>query len=98
MEVRYILRSDLVIRSKRDALEFLDGIKSVILIPLEPATAENRMYLRVEPGKKVSRIWQDDIDTGRAPFIPFLYDWDGGIVWRYRKAVNTWLWAEFLED
>ena len=97
MKVRYILRNDLVIRSKRDALEFLNGIKSVILIPLEPATAENRMYLRVEPGNNVSRIWQDDIDADRAAFIPAMRDYDGSIVWRYRKAVNTWLWAEFLE-
>ena len=93
--VKYILRSDLVINSKRAGVEFLDGIKGVVLVPVGPVKNFDRYYLRVEPGRRVSFIRKSDIDSGAAAFIPASLD-DGSMIWRFRKWVNAWLLEERL--
>lgn len=89
MTITCMYRSDLVIRSKTDALEFYDGVKDVCLIPY------NDVYvIRIEPNRCFSVISKQAVAEGKAWMIPSLRDDDGKCAYNYRKYINAYLKGE----
>ena len=84
--VTMIHRSDLVIKSKEDALEFYKDVKSCILIPYI-----GDVQIRIEPGKHIGFVSKEEIKNGTAAFIPNFYDPDGITAYRHRKYINAYL-------
>lgn len=81
-----IFKADLRVTSKAKALEFYEGVKSVLLIPYDAKT-----YIRVEPERHISFVSKKDIQAGTAPFVPALRDEDGTKAYELRKYINAYL-------
>ena len=93
MTIKMIYRADLRIRSKADALEFYEGVKSCTLIPVvEPH--DPGFMIRVEPNRRISMISKQAIAEGKAWMLPSFHDEDGSIAYSYRKHINAYLAEE----
>ena len=86
MRIVGVFKSNLRVTSKETALEFLDGIKSVLII--SDVRRPNFVY-RFEPGRLVGHFDRDDMD--HAEFIPNFQDPYGNIAYRARRSINAYL-------
>lgn len=86
MKIAGVFKSGLRVTSKETALEFLKGVKNVILLPYD-----NEQVIRVESDYCISLIPKKSVNDGSAPFIPSFKDEDGSIAYGYRKYINAYL-------
>jgi len=86
MIIQGVFRNGLRITSKEKALEFYNGVKSVILIQYG-----RNHRLRIEPGQLISLVSVESINNDTALLTPSLYDEDGTLAYKYRKHINAYL-------
>ena len=77
---------NLRVTSCEEALKFYGCIKSCVLIPFVDG-----MKIRVEPNRLIGIVSNEDLEQGRAMFVPNMVDDDGKIAYQYRKYINAWL-------